>query len=285
MSQDIKQNASKVTIHQIKAMYHHGVTVTAITAYDYTMARILDGTGIDIILVGDSLGMVIQGEATTLPVEIEHMEYHTRCVARGVRRAHVVTDMPFMSYQVSFDAAVHNAGKLIKAGAEAVKIEGGEEMAELVYYLTKVGVPVMGHIGLRPQAVHAMGGYKIQGKSKSDADRLLNEAKILEDAGAYALVLEGIPMEVAKEITDSIKIPTIGIGSGPHVSGQILVCYDVLGADPSFKPRFVRRYLNLHDEVQKAVKAYIEDVRSGSFPGEKESVRRTLVEVKAASRT
>lgn len=284
MSKTFKKELSKVTVNQIKAKYHNNEKIAAITAYDYTMAKMIDESGVDIVLVGDSLGMVIQGEENTLPVEMDDMVYHTRCVAKGVKRAQVVADMPFMSYQASFEDAVINAGKLLKAGAEAVKLEGGEEIGELVFYLTRVGIPIMGHVGLKPQSIHTMGGYKVQGKSKLDADDIFNDAQCIEEAGAYAIVLEGIPLEVAKEITESLKIPTIGIGSGSDCGGQILVSYDLLGADPNFKPRFVRQYMNLHESVQTALKSYIADVQSGNFPAEEESVHRTLVEVKAVQK-
>lgn len=271
----------KMTVSDIRSLYHKGQKITAVTAYDHTLAKIVDQSGIDIVLVGDSLGMVVQGHPNTLPVEIEHMIYHTRCVAGAVQCAHLVADMPFMSYQASPDAAIENAGELLKAGAQAVKMEGGEEIADLVEYLAKIGIPVMGHVGLKPQAIHALGGYKVQGKSKPEGDAIVEEAKILEEAGVYALVLESVPVEVAREITQTIKVPTIGIGSGPACSGQILVIYDLLGADPDFKPRFVRRYMNFYESVKNAVCSYIKDVQQGSFPSDSESFHRNLVEVKS----
>jgi 3-methyl-2-oxobutanoate hydroxymethyltransferase len=283
MSAEIKKN-TKVTLADIRNKYHHEEKLSMVTAYDYTMAHLIDGAGVDMILVGDSLGMVVQGEKSTLPVNIEHIEYHTRCVAKAVKSAHIMADMPFMSYQASHEEAVLNAGKLLKAGAESIKIEGGEEMADLVWYLNKVGIPVMGHVGLKPQSIHTMGGYKIQGKSKNEADFIFNEAIAFEEAGAFGLLLEGIPMELAEEITSTVKIPTIGIGSGPNCSGQVLVSYDLLGANPDFKPRFVRQYMDLNKEVTKAVKGYVKDVQSGKFPSESESVHRNLVEVKPVSK-
>lgn len=270
----------KLTIKQLQELSLRGEKLTAITAYDYTMARIFDEAGIEIVLVGDSLGMVVQGQGSTLPVDFEHMVYHTRCVSRGVKRAHVMADMSFLSYQVSHEEAVKNAGLLMKAGAESVKIEGGEEFGDLIWYLNEIGIPVVAHIGLRPQRVHTMGGYKIQGKSKGEAEELMNDALILEEAGASFLVLEGIPMEVAKDITDSVKIPTIGISSGPFCSGQVLVSYDLLGANPDFKPRFVRQYMNLYESAHSAVSRYIQDVKNRKFPAETESFHRNLVEVK-----
>lgn len=280
MTKHLRTAETKMTINCLRDLYNRNQKITMVTAYDYTLARMVDDAGVDVVLVGDSLGMVVQGQPNTLPVNIDDMVYHTTCVARAVRKAHLMVDLPFMSYQVSHEDAVHNAGRLLKAGAESVKIEGGEEMCDLVWYLNRIGIPVMGHVGLKPQTIHTMGGYKIQGKSKADADMILSDAKSMEEAGAFGLLLEGIPLEFAREITESVAIPTIGISSGPHCSGQVLVIYDLLGANPDFKPRFVRSYMNLHDEVSKAVNAYIEDVRSGSFPTEKESVHRNLVEVK-----
>ncbi len=273
-------NTEKLTINDLRDLYHKGEKITSITAYDYTMARMFDSAEIDVILVGDSLGMVVQGEENTLPVNIEHIEYHTRCVVKGVKRAHVMADMPFMSYQSSLETAVSNAGKLIKAGAESIKLEGGEEMSDLIWYLQKIGIPAVAHIGLKPQSIHQMGGYKIQGKSKLAAEEIISEAKILEEAGAFALLLEGIPMEVAKEITDSVSIPTIGISSGPYCSGQILVSYDLLGANPDFSPKFVKKYMDLNDSIQNAVRSYCQDVKSEDFPTEEYSFHRNLVEVK-----
>jgi 3-methyl-2-oxobutanoate hydroxymethyltransferase len=273
-----------MTMNEIRSLYHHGEKLTMVTAYDYTMARIIDHAGIDMILVGDSLGNVIQGEANTLPVNIEHVVYHTRCVAKGVKRAHITADMPFMSYQVSMEEAIDNAGQLVKAGAESIKIEGGEEMADLVWYLNRIGIPVVGHLGLKPQSIHTLGGYRVQGKSKVEADEIFNDAKVFEESGASLLVLESIPTELAKEITESVKIPTIGIGSGPQCSGQVLVIYDLIGADPDFKPRFVKNYMNLNDSMGEALQNYISEVKAGTFPGERESVHRNLVEVKAVKK-
>ena len=275
-----KKNGDKMTVPRLQKIYQNGEKLTMLTAYDYTMAQIIDQAGVDMILVGDSLGMVIQGHPNTLPVNIEDVVYHTRCVARGVTHSHVMADMPFMSYHVSHEEAVKNAGLLLKAGAESVKIEGGEEMADLVWYLNKIGIPVMAHIGLKPQSIHTMGGYKVQGKAKQDAESIIADAEILEEAGAFSLLLEGIPMEVAEKITSTVHIPTIGIGSGPNVSGQVLVVYDVLGANPDFKPRFVKQYADFHKMARKAFGQYIEEVKDGSFPSETHSVHRDLVEVK-----
>lgn len=268
------------TIKDLHKMYIQGEKISAVTAYDATMARLVDMAGVDLILVGDSLGMVIQGGDSTLGVDIDQMIYHTSCVAAGVTQAHVMADMPFMSYQSSHEMAIENAGNLIKAGAQSVKLEGGEEIADLVWYLNKVGIPVMGHVGLKPQSINTMGGYKLQGKSKQDADEIFNDAQALEEAGAFALLLEGIPLEVATDISQAVQIPTIGIGSGVNCAGQVLVVYDLLGANSNFKPKFVRQYMNLEKSVKKAVKEYVDDVKSSNFPSEMESTHRTLVEVK-----
>lgn len=279
MSQEPKSTnlkLNKKTIPSLLKKYKSGEKISMVTAYDATLARIVDDSDMDMILVGDSLGMVIQGQKNTLDVSIEDMIYHTRAVSRAVQSSHIMADMPFLSYQVSHEEAVDNAGQLLKAGAESVKIEGGEEMGDLVWYLKKIGIPVMGHIGLRPQQIHNMGGYKTQGKSKEEAEEILSDAIAFEDAGAFGLLLEGIPLELAQKITEKVNIPTIGIGSGPHCSGQVLVIYDLLGADPSFKPRFVKSYANLYSMASKALRSYISDVKKGNFPEEGHSVKRKL---------
>lgn len=280
MSQEIKKSADKVTVPSLFKMYQTGDKISMLTAYDATMARLVDDAGVDMILVGDSLGMVVQGHRNTLPVSIEDMIYHTKCVASVVKRSHVMADMPFMSYQSSYEDAITNAGLLLKAGAESVKLEGGEEMTDLVWYLNKIGIPVMAHIGLKPQSVHQMGGYKIQGKTKKDGDLIIEEAKMMEEAGAFALLLEGVPVEVAEEVVKAVKIPTIGIGSGGSVAGQVLVIYDLLGANPDFKPRFVKQYLSLYDLAQKAIGDYVSDIKSETFPSHEHSSHQTLVMVK-----
>ena len=282
MNDTSKPINKKVTIPALKSLYLNEEKISMITAYDYTMARIVDAAGADIILVGDSLGMVVQGHQHTLPVDIEHMIYHTQCVAKGVSRAHIVADMPFLSYQVSHEEAVRNAGRLLKAGAESIKIEASEEFSDLVWYMNRIGIPVMAHIGLKPQSYHTMGGNRVQGKSKAEGDEIFNDAKAFEEAGAYALLLEGIPMELAQEITDSIEIPTIGIGSGVNCSGQVLVSYDILGSNPDFEPRFVRKYMDLYGDAKQAFERFISDVQLGKFPDEEESAHRNLVTVKPA---
>jgi len=262
----------KVTIHTLRKMKERGEKITMLTAYDATFARLLDESHIDILLVGDSLGMVIQGHETTLPVTLDEVIYHTRAVARGTSHAQLVSDMPFMSYQSGIETALINAGRMMKeGGAEAIKLEGGAQHAELVVRLVSCGIPVMGHIGLTPQSLHQLGGYKIQGREKGGAERLIADAKALEDAGAYSVVLECVPTEIAREITAALTIPTIGIGAGPHCDAQVLVIYDLLGMDDTFKPKFVRRYEQLGTRIRTAVDNYVADVREGKFPSETES--------------
>ena len=262
----------KVTIHTLRAMKESGERIAMLTAYDATFARLLDESGVDILLVGDSLGMVIQGHETTLPVTLDEMIYHCRAVARGARRAQVVGDMPFMSYQASIEQGLIAAGRLVKeGGCSAVKLEGGAQHVELVRRLVGAGIPVMGHIGLTPQSFHQMGGFKVQGREPGGRKRLLDDARALVEAGAYAIVLEGIPAEIAAEITAELPVPTIGIGAGAGCDGQVLVCYDLLGMDDSFKPKFVRRYEQLSVRIRTATQAFVEDVRSGAFPSAAES--------------
>jgi 3-methyl-2-oxobutanoate hydroxymethyltransferase len=262
----------KVTIHTLQAKKARGEKIAMLTAYDATFARLLDESHIDILLVGDSLGMVVQGHDTTLPVTLDEVIYHTRAVARGARRAQIVGDMPFMSYQAGLDDAVRNAGRLVKeGGAAAVKLEGGARYAELTARLVGCGIPVMGHIGLTPQSFHQMGGFRVQGREDGGAERLLDDARALQQAGAYALVLEGIPHEIAARITAELAIPTIGIGAGPACDGQVLVIYDLLGMNDSFKPKFVRRYEHLATRIRTAVEEFASDVREGAFPAPSES--------------
>ena len=257
-----------ITVPAIAKRKNSGKKITALTAYDYSFAKLLDSTSIDILLVGDSLGMVSQGHINTLSVTLEDIVYHTRCVIQGVQRALVVADMPFMSYQVSAEQAVTNAGILIQqGGAAAVKLEGGERIINQVNAILKAGIPVMGHIGLTPQSVHQFGGYKVQGKNFLDSKQIKQDAKDLQKAGVFSLVLEGIPEELAKEITNDLKIPTIGIGAGSNCDGQILVTHDLLGLNPDFAPKFVKRYAHLSDVIQNAVIDFISEVQSEKFPG------------------
>jgi 3-methyl-2-oxobutanoate hydroxymethyltransferase len=245
--------------------------ITCLTAYDYASARLVDEAGIDMVLVGDSLGMVVLGYENTLPVTVEEMLHHTRAVRRGVKRAFLVADMPFASYHVSGDEAIRNASRFIKDGAEAVKIEGGEKRAQLVERLIDAEIPVVGHIGLTPQSLHAMGGYKVQGKSLKAVEQLMHDALALERCGACCVVLEGIPREVAAMITQEIEIPTIGIGAGPDCDGQVLVFHDVLGLTFAAPAKFVRRYADLGATITSAVQAFKNDVKSGGYPSDEES--------------
>jgi 3-methyl-2-oxobutanoate hydroxymethyltransferase len=264
--------AQRVTIHTIRQMKERGEKIAVLTAYDATFARLLDEAGADVLLVGDSLGMVVQGHDTTLPVTLDEMAYHCRAVVRGVRRAHVVGDMPFGSYQASIDQGVANAARLMKeGGCHSVKLEGGAVHAELVRRLVAAGIPVMGHIGLTPQSYHQLGGFKVQGRDSGGRERLLADARALEDAGAYAIVLEAIPADIAREITESLSVPTIGIGAGVECDGQVLVSYDMLGMDETFKPRFVRRFATLGATIKDAVAQYVGEVRGGTFPSDAES--------------
>ncbi|MFO0611807.1 MAG: 3-methyl-2-oxobutanoate hydroxymethyltransferase [Polyangiaceae bacterium] len=256
----------KVTVPMIRSR-KGGQPIAMVTAYDYTMARLLDEGGADVLLVGDSLGMVVQGNATTLPVTVEEICYHGRAVAKGAKRAHVVGDMPFMSFQVSAERALENAGKMMKEGAfESVKLEGGEEVAEHVYRVVAAGIPVMGHVGLTPQSVHAMGGFKVQGKGEDAAERVLRDARALEEAGAYAIVLEAIPPDLAQSITEAVSIPTIGIGAGVGCDGQVLVCYDLLGMYREFTPKFAKRFAEVGELIVEATQSYVSEVRDRSFP-------------------
>ena len=245
--------------------------ITMLTAYDAMFARLVDEGGADVILVGDSLGMVVQGHKNTLSVTIENMAYHGAAVARSVERAQVVVDMPFLSYHVSVEEAVRNAGMLVKNGAHAVKLEGGAERAETIRAIVQAQIPVMAHIGLTPQSFHAQGGFKVQGRGGEAAERLMKDALAVQEAGAYSLVLEGIPTRLASEISAVLEIPTIGIGAGNGCDGQVLVIYDLLGMDKSFKPKFVKRFAQLHETITAAIGDYVEEVRSGSFPDDEHS--------------
>lgn len=262
----------RFTVNDLIEKKRKGQKVTMLTAYDYPFARMVDEAGIDIILIGDSLSMVIQGNETTLPVTMDEMVYHTKIVAKAAKRAMVVADMPFMSYQVSIEDAVRNAGRLVKeADAQAVKIEGGSEIVQYIKAITLAEIPVFGHIGLTPQAILRMGGYKLQGKTEEQAKRIKEDALNLQDSGAVAIVLELIPSELAKEITESLEIPTIGIGAGPYCDGQVLVLHDLLGIFDRFVPKFVKRYANLQEEIIKAIKKYKEEVEGRLFPSDEQS--------------
>ena len=263
---------TRVTIHTLRQMKERGEKIAMLTAYDASFARLFDEAGADVLLVGDSLGMVVQGHDTTLPVTLEEMAYHCRAVVRGASRAHVVGDMPFGSYQASLEQGVANAAKLMKeGGCHSVKLEGGAVHAELVRRLVSAGIPVMGHIGLTPQSFHQLGGFKVQGRDSGGRERLLADALALEEAGVYAIVLEAIPSDIAREITETVSVPTIGIGGGVNCDGQVLVSYDMLGMDETFKPRFVRRFATLGQTIKDATAAYVSEVRGGTFPSDAES--------------
>ena len=265
----------RITTLDLLRMKVEGQKIVMVTAYDYTMARLVDAGGTDMVLVGDSLGMVIQGESDTLPVSVDHIVYHTRCVRRGLERAHLVADMPFMSYQVSVEKALQNAGRLIReGGAQSVKLEGGARTAPAIEAMVAAGIPVVGHVGLTPQSVHAMGGFKVQGRSEAAARQVVADALAVADAGAFCIVLEGVPQDVGAEITERLDIPTIGIGAGPDCDGQVLVCNDILGMDLGFKPKFVKRYAELQTTMTDAFKAFGDEVRTGAFPDNAHSFTR-----------
>jgi 3-methyl-2-oxobutanoate hydroxymethyltransferase len=260
-----------MTILEILQLKRERKKLAVVTAYDALFARIVEQAGIRVILVGDSLGMVVQGKPNTLSVTMEDMLYHTKLVADAAPRALVISDMPFMSYQVSAEDAVRNAGRLLQAGAAAVKLEGGAVMADRVKAMTSLGIPVVGHLGMTPQSVHALGGYKVQGKVEDQAAKLLDDARALEAAGAFALVLEAIPVELARKVTQALSISTIGIGAGPHCDGQVLVLYDLLGLFDTFVPKFVKTYAHLKADALQALSRYKEDVEQGKFPSDSES--------------
>ena len=260
-----------MTILEVQQYKRERKKLVVVTAYDALFAGIVEQAGIRVILVGDSLGVVVQGKANTLSVTMEDMLYHTKRVAGAAPRALVIGDMPFMSYQVSTEEAVRNAGRLLQAGAAAVKLEGGAVMADRVKAMTSLGIPVVGHLGMTPQSVHSLGGYKVQGKVEDHAAKLLDDARALEAAGAFALVLEAIPAELARRVTQALSISTIGIGAGPHCDGQVLVLYDLLGLFDTFVPKFVKTYAHLKTDALQALSRYKEEVEQGRFPSDSES--------------
>jgi 3-methyl-2-oxobutanoate hydroxymethyltransferase len=257
-----------VTIHDLATWKAEGRRFPMLTAYDFPTARILDEAGIPVLLVGDSVGNNVLGYPNTLPVTMDEMLHHTRAVVRGVKNALVVGDMPFLSYQPSIEEGIRNAGLFIKAGAQAVKVEGAQ--VELTGRLTELGIPVMGHVGLTPQFIHALGGYRVQGRTEEAAVRLRQQAEALEKAGIFSLVLEGVPASVGKAITEAVSVPTIGIGAGPHTDGQVLVVNDLLGLN-EWTPKFVKTYANLREEIDRAVRQFASDVEAGTFPDEEHS--------------
>jgi 3-methyl-2-oxobutanoate hydroxymethyltransferase len=277
--------ANRIRVPDLESKKRRGERIAMLTAYDYTMARLMDRAGIDVVLVGDSLGMVVLGYQTTLPVTLDAMVHHTRAVSRGTERALVVADMPFLTFQVSVPKAVRNAGRLIQeGGAAAVKLEGGGAVVEAAARLVEVGIPVMGHLGLVPQSVHQLGGFRRQATLDEDAEQLLADAHALEDAGAFAVVLKSIPAEVARGVTKELHIPTIGIGAGPYCDGQVLVSYDMLGLSQDGVPAFVKRYGELGDQTIAAVRAYADDVRNGRFPApRRQSPTRVLALAEASA--
>ncbi|HRI39668.1 MAG TPA: 3-methyl-2-oxobutanoate hydroxymethyltransferase [Nitrospira sp.] len=260
-----------MTILEVQQYKRERKKLVVVTAYDALFAGIVEQAGIRVILVGDSLGVVVQGKANTLSVTMEDMLYHTKLVTGAAPRALVIGDMPFMSYQVSTEEAVRNAGRLLQAGAAAVKLEGGAVMADRVKAMTSLGIPVVGHLGMTPQSVHSLGGYKVQGKVEDQAAKLLDDARALEAAGAFALVLEAIPAELAKKVTQALSISTIGIGAGPHCDGQVLVLHDLLGLFDTFVPKFVKTYAHLKTDALQALSRYKEEVEQGKFPSDSES--------------
>ena len=263
-----------VTISKLQEMRQAGEKIAVLTAYDASFTALMDQAGIDVILIGDSLGNVVQGESSTIPVTLEHMVYHTSCVAKGQESAFLIADMPFGSYSTP-EQAMLNAAELMRAGAHMVKLEGGAWLAQTVKFLVERSVPVSAHLGLLPQSVHTIGGFKVQGKSTESAQMLINDAKILQEAGAQLLVLEAIPSELGKKVTDAIQIPTIGIGAGPDCSGQVLVMHDMLGAFPGRSPKFVKNFLSGQSSIEAAFKSYIQEVKTGKFPGPEHCFKST----------
>lgn len=267
----VHSEIKKVTTKVLLDMKASGEKISMLTAYDYTMASIIDQAGMDIILVGDSASNVMAGNQTTLPITLDQMIYHAQCVVRGAKRAHVVVDLPFGSYQCGREDAIRSAVRIMKeSGADSVKMEGGEEIIESVRGIINAGVPVMGHLGLMPQSINQYGSYALRAKEDAEAKKLIHDAKLLEEAGCYALVLEKIPAALAKKVAESIHIPVIGIGAGSGVDGQVLVMHDMLGLNKGFSPKFLRRYANLFDVMTEALQHYISDVKSGDFPNENE---------------
>ena len=268
----IAGRAKKVTTHTLQEMKRAGENITMLTSYDYSLTRLVDGAGIDVILVGDSASNVMAGNDTTVPITLDHMIYHAQCVVNGVDRALVVVDMPFGTYQGDTKLALKSAIRIMKESAgHAVKLEGGVEITDSIKRILTAGIPVMGHLGLTPQSIYKFGTYGVRAKEDQEAERLISDALALQDAGCFAIVLEKIPAELAKMVSEKLNIPTIGIGAGPHCDGQVLVLHDMLGITKDFSPRFLRRYADLGDAIDNAVKQYITDVRSGDVPNEEES--------------
>ncbi|MBL7730390.1 MAG: 3-methyl-2-oxobutanoate hydroxymethyltransferase [Chitinophagaceae bacterium] len=267
----VQKEIKKVTTNTLQKMKAAGEKITMLTAYDFSFARIIDGAGIDVILVGDSASNVMAGHETTLPITLDQMIYHASSVIRGIDRCLVVVDLPFGSYQSNSDIALASAVRIMKeTGGHSIKLEGGEEVLESIRKIVSAGIPVMGHLGLTPQSIYKFGTYAVRAKEEAEADKLRRDAKLLEEAGCFAIVLEKIPASLAKEVSEGLHIPTIGIGAGPHCDGQVLVMHDMLGINTEFKPRFLRQYLNIHEMATHAVKQYIHDVKEKDFPNETE---------------
>jgi len=268
----IHKVTNRVTTESFLSMKSHGEKISMITAYDFTTAKMLDAGGVDAILVGDSAANVMAGHSSTLPITLEQMIYHAQCVIRGTERALVVVDLPFGTYQSNPQKALDSAIKIMKkTNAQAVKLEGGKEIADSIYKIINAGIPVMGHLGLTPQSIHKFGSYGVRAKDNDEANKLLEDVKLLEKLGCFSIVLEKIPSELAKKASKSIKIPTIGIGAGNYCDGQVLVFQDMTGMNKDFKPKFVRKYLNLYDDITNAVNNYVRDVKTQDFPNSKES--------------
>ena len=268
----VHSDVKRITTNTLLKMKQQGEKISMLTAYDFSFAGIFDEAGLDVILVGDSASNVMAGHETTLPITLDQMIYHASSVIRGVKRSLVVVDLPFGTYQSNSDIALASAIRIMKeTGAHAIKLEGGEEVADSIRKIVSAGIPVMGHLGLTPQSIYKFGTYSVRAKEDAEAQKLKDDIQLLQQAGCFAVVLEKIPASLAKEVTASISIPTIGIGAGPHCDGQVLVMHDMLGINTTFKPRFLRQYLNLHEQITGAVKQYINDVRSNDFPSHKES--------------
>ncbi|ANH81318.1 3-methyl-2-oxobutanoate hydroxymethyltransferase [Niabella ginsenosidivorans] len=267
----VNKEVKRVTTHTLAKMKEAGEKISMLTAYDFSFARIIDSAGIDVILVGDSASNVMAGHETTLPITLDQMIYHAQSVIRGVKRCLVVVDLPFGSYQSNSEIALASAIRIMKeTGAHAVKLEGGEEVVDSIKKITSAGIPVMGHLGLTPQSIYQFGTYAVRAKEEAEASKLLKDVELVQEAGAFALVLEKIPAALTQQATDKLKIPVIGIGAGPHCDGQVLVMHDMLGINTEFKPKFLRQYLNIFEQATKAVQNYIADVKSGDFPNEQE---------------
>ena len=268
----VNKEIKKVTTNTLLKMKAAGEKISMLTAYDFSFAKIIDGAGIDVILVGDSASNVMAGHETTLPITLDQMIYHASSVIRGVDRCLVLVDLPFGSYQSNSEIALASAVRIMKeTGAHSIKLEGGEEVLESIKKIVSAGIPVMGHLGLTPQSIYKFGTYNVRAKEEDEANKLRKDAKLLEEAGCFAIVLEKIPAVLAKEVSESLTIPTIGIGAGGHCDGQVLVMHDMLGINTEFKPRFLRQYLNIHEQATKAVQQYIHDVKKRGFPNESES--------------